>query len=110
MRAFEAGGWKTLDGLYTKPPTSTEQMLHPATKLIGTTREEPKAVTLPKLPGTELTNNVMGELQWQIYLQQWNVKEPKDTEGWGGDRYAVMQDKDHVIGYFASTWDTEADA
>lgn len=109
MRAYEAGGWKGIDALYKNPPTSTEQVLHPATKLIGK-REEPKKVTLPKLSGTELTQNVMGELQWQIYMQQWNVKEPKVSEGWGGDRYAVMKDKDRVIGYLSTAWDTETDA
>jgi len=110
MRAYEAGGWKSIDALYKKPPTSTEQVLHPAEKLIGAKREEPKKVTLPKLPGTELTNNVMGELQWKIFLQQWGVKEPKATEGWGGDRYAVMKDGDRVVGYLATTWDTDGDA
>jgi hypothetical protein len=110
MRAFDAGGWKAIDALYKKPPTSTEQVLHPSTKLIGK-REEPKLVTLPKLPGDELTQNVMGELQWQIYLGQWNVKQLDATAGWGGDRYAVMKDKDgRITGYLATTWDTEKDA
>jgi len=109
MRAFEAGGWKAIDALYTKPPTSTEQVLHPSTKLIGK-REEPKTVTLPKLPGTELTQNVMGELQYAIYLQQWNVNQPDAAAGWGGDRYAVMKDNDRVIGYLATSWDSEKDA
>lgn len=110
MRAYEAGGWKAIDALYKQPPTSTEQVLHPSTKLIGK-REEPKKVTLPKLPGTELTQNVMGELQWSIYMQQWDVKQPDTAAGWGGDRYAVMKDKDgRAIGYLATTWDTEKDA
>ncbi len=110
MRAYEAGGWKAIDALYKKPPTSTEQVLHPSTKLIGK-REEPKKVTLPKLPGTELTQNVMGELQFQIYLQQWNVKQADASAGWGGDRYAVVKDKDgRITGYLATSWDTEKDA
>lgn len=110
MRAYEAGGWKAVDALYKKPPTSTEQVLHPKEKLIGK-REEPKKVTLPKLPGTELTQNVMGELQWGIVLQQWGNKNAgAAAAGWGGDRYAVMKDKDRVIGYLATTWDSEADA
>ncbi len=110
MRAFDAGGWKAVDALYAHPPSSTEQVLHPSTKLIGK-REEPKKVTLPKLPGEELTQNVMGELQYQVYLQQWNVKNPDATAGWGGDRYAVMKEKDgRIVGYLATTWDSEKDA
>jgi hypothetical protein len=110
MRAFEAGGWKAIDALYKNPPTSTEQVLHPKEKLIGT-REEPRKVKLPKLPGTEIQNNVMGELQWSIYLQQWGVKQPDATAGWGGDRYAVMKGKDgNLVGYLATNWDSDKDA
>lgn len=109
MKAYDAGGWKAIDALYKKPPTSTEQVLHPQEKLI-TKRDEPKKVTLPKLAGTELTQNTMGELQFQIYLQQWGVKNPDATAGWGGDRYAVMKDGDKVVGYLATTWDTDKDA
>jgi hypothetical protein len=110
MDAYEAKGWKGVDALYTKPPTSTEQVLHPKTKLIPT-REEPRQVTLPKLDGTELTRNVVGELQWSIYFQQWDVKQPDAAPGWGGDHYAVMKGKDgKLVGYIATTWDTPKDA
>jgi hypothetical protein len=111
MRAYEAGGWKAIDALYKTPPTSTEQVLHPKEKLIGK-REEPLKVTLPKLPGTELTQNVMGELQWGIYLQQWGAATAgAAAAGWGGDRYAVMKDKaGRLTGYLATAFDTEADA
>jgi len=110
MRAFEVGGWKAIDALYENPPLSTEQVLHPKEKLLDK-REEPRKVTLPKLAGTELQNNVMGELQWSIYLQQWGVKTPEATAGWGGDRYAVMKNKDgSLTGYLATNWDSEKDA
>lgn len=110
MVAYEAGGWKAVDALYKTPPESTEQVLHPQEKLIGK-RESPKKVTLPKLPGTEVLNNVIGELQWSIYLQQWGVKQPDAAPGWGGDRYAVMRDKDGaLVGYLATTWDSANDA
>jgi hypothetical protein len=110
MKAYEQGGWKAIDALYKNPPSSTEQVLHPVEKLL-TKREEPRKVTLPKLPGTELQNNVMGELQWSVYLQQWGVKAPEATPGWGGDRYAVMKNKDgSLVGYLATNWDSEKDA
>src|ERR1044071_162769 len=31
--AFERGGWKEVNALYTQPPESTEQAMHPLTKL-----------------------------------------------------------------------------
>ncbi|HVK84627.1 MAG TPA: hypothetical protein VM513_11000 [Kofleriaceae bacterium] len=110
MTAYKAGGWKGVDALYKKPPTSTEQVLHPATKLIPK-REEPRSVTLPKLEGMELVANVIGELQWAIYFQQWEIKQPEAAVGWGGDRYAVLKDKEgKLVGYLATTWDTPKDA
>lgn len=111
MTAYEAGGgWKGVDALYAKPPTSTEQVLHPDTKLVPK-REEPKAVTLPKLDGTEILNNVIGELQWSIYFQLWGLTEPEAAKGWGGDRYAVQKGADgKLVGYLATTWDTPKDA
>ncbi len=110
MTAYENGGWKTVDALYTTPPESTEQVLHPSTKLYPR-RDRPKKVKLPTLIGTELTQNVIGELQWTIYFQQWGVAQPDAAPGWGGDRYAVMRGADGaLIGYLATTWDSPKDA
>jgi hypothetical protein len=111
MVAYEKGGWKGVDELYKKPPTSSEQVLHPAEKLINK-REEPKSVTLPALPkGEELVKNVWGELQWQIYFEQWGIKQPDASAGWGGDRYAVIKKEDgSLIGFIATTWDSAKDA
>ncbi len=111
MVAYENGGWKAVDALYKQPPESTEQVLHPAEKLIGK-RDKPKQITLPPLPkGDELIKNVVGELQWRVYLQQWGVAKPEAAAGWGGDRYAVIKREDGThIGFIATTWDTPKDA
>ena len=111
MVAYEKGGWKAVDDLYKHPPTSTEQVLHPAEKLIGK-REEPKQVTLPALPkGEELVRNVWGEEQWSIYFEQWGVKAPDAAPGWGGDRYAVIKREDGtLLAFIATAWDTPEDA
>ncbi len=111
MTAYEQGGWKAVDALYKAPPTSSEQVLHPAEKLVGR-REEPKKVALPALPkGVELANNVWGELQWSIYFEQWGVKDRDAAPGWGGDRYAVIKrDDGSTIAFIATTWDTAKDA
>lgn len=111
MVAYEKGGWKAVDALYKNPPTSTEQVLHPAEKLVGK-RENPTQVTLPPLPkGDELTKNTWGELQWSIYLDQWGVEQPDAAVGWGGDKYSVIKREDgNLIGFIATTWDTAKDA
>lgn len=111
MTVYEKGGWAAVNDLFKHPPTSTEQVLHPATKLYPK-REEPKKVTLPKLEGTQIENNVLGELQWGNYLRLWKVKDAGEAAaGWGGDRYEVAKDKDgHVTAVLVSAWDTEDDA
>jgi hypothetical protein len=108
--AYEHGGWRGVDALFTDPPQSTEQVLHPATKLYP--RERPHKVTLAKLAGyQELTNNVMGELQWWIYFSLWKpALATQASEGWGGDRYTVVRRGDgRLIGLFATVWDTPED-
>src|SRR6185503_14188953 len=47
LTAYDQGGWPAVDALYKNPPESSEQVLHPATKLLPK-REHPKKVTLPK--------------------------------------------------------------
>ena len=112
LAAYEHGGWPAVDALYTDPPESTEQVLHPETRLYPR-RDHPIRVTLPKLPGgTEVTSNVLGELQWQIYFSQWKHDgDSHVSENWGGDRYAVVKDKDgKLVGLVATVWDTPYDA
>jgi hypothetical protein len=111
MTAYDSGGWKTVDSLYKTPPESSEQVLHPATKLIGK-REHPKKVTLPKLEGDVLTNNVLGELLWNIYFSLWLPDQSKAaSEGWGGDRYIVVKRANgSTVSFHATIWDTVDDA
>src|SRR6185436_1162909 len=45
LTAYERGGWAKVDELYRKPPESTEQVLHPDTKLLSV-RDRPHRVTL----------------------------------------------------------------
>ena len=111
LAAYKQAGWKGVDDLYKNPPESTEQTLHPETKLFPT-RDHPHKVTVPKLDGTQLEDNVLGELMWQIYFTLWTPKAgPAPSEGWGGDHYAVARRADgHLVAEFATIWDTPNDA
>lgn len=110
LTAYEHGGWAGVDALYRDPPASTEQVLHPETKLFP--RERPHRITLPHSPDRELTGNVIGELQWRVYFDLW--KSPHTAEaaaGWAGDRYSVTRRSDgRLIGRIATLWDTPGDA
>jgi hypothetical protein len=110
VTAYRHGGWAAVDDLFRHPPESTEQVLHPATKLFPT-RELPRHVSLGG-GAADKDSNVIGELQWRIYFQLWKAAKPEDAAaGWGGDRYVVSKRKDgRLVGRFATIWDSEADA
>ncbi len=109
--AYEQGGWRGVDALYRKPPTSTEQVLHPATKLLPK-RDEPRRVVLAAATDPALISNVLGELAWKIYFELWKIPAAAEAAaGWGGDRYRVSRRADgRLIAQVATIWDTPADA
>jgi hypothetical protein len=111
LTAYEHGGWAAVDALYRTPPASTEQVLHPATKLYPRP-ERPHRVTLATTGEHELAGNVLGELQWKIYFELWkSPRAAEAAEGWGGDRYSVTRRKDgRLIARIATLWDTPVDA
>ncbi|HEX8111824.1 MAG TPA: hypothetical protein VF516_29030, partial [Kofleriaceae bacterium] len=111
LTAYERGGWAAVDALYRDPPSSTEQVLHPATKLYPV-RDRPRRVTLARGTDPELAGNVLGELQWKIYFELWKVPHAAEAAaGWGGDRYSVTRRRDgRLIGRIATVWDTPDDA
>ncbi len=114
METFVAGGWEAVGALYTSPPESTEQVLHPTTKLVGK-RDEPVAIAVkkPKLLSkwSEVHTDVMGELQWRSYFTTWShPKAAPAAEGWDGDRWSVYADGDAMTALIATTWDSEDDA
>jgi len=106
--AYDYGGWPAVDALFREPPESTEQLLHPTTKLYPK-REKPRRITLAKVEGDELTTNTMGELLWSVYFKLWGVTDA--SEGWGGDRYTVVKRKNGtLVAFLATAWDSEKDA
>jgi len=111
LTAYEHGGWAAVDALYRDPPSSTEQVLHPATKLFPV-RDRPHRVALARTGDPELAGNVLGELQWRVYLELWKVPHGAEAAaGWGGDRYSVTRRRDgRLIGRIATIWDTAQDA
>ncbi len=108
LDAYEKGGWRAVDELYKHPPDSTEQVLHPGDKLLAH-RDSPHRVTLPKLPGFDVVaSDVLGELQWQIYFSLWKHDGgDKVSEGWGGDRWALVRKDGKPVVIVATVWDSD---
>jgi hypothetical protein len=111
----EAGGWDAVSALYVHPPESTEQLLHPAQKLIGK-RELPVDIAFAPAPRlfdglAPLDTDVLGELTMAVYFKLWGDRVPADeVVGWGGDRYAAFEVGGQVVGVWMTTWDTGSDA
>jgi len=109
---YRTGGFPLVDKMYSRIPTTTEQILHPEKYLAG---EDGRPFgELPAITGlTVLGSDVMGELQTRILLQRCNSRAvaEKSAAGWGGDRFFVLGTADKGIAIaWASSWDSEAEA
>jgi hypothetical protein len=113
-----AGGWPAVDALFTRMPTSTEQILHSDKYTAG---EAPVAVTIPADLATRLgtgwsvpLQDTFGEYQLGLWLREAGVANADATAaaaGWGGDRLAVMEGPGGAWGVVLdTTWDSEMDA
>ena len=91
-------GWGALSTLFTKPPLSTQQILHPALYKSG---KVPRVVTVPsfeKSLGPEwarLEDDTMGEFGWREVLKQFIDADGASSvaETWEGDHYIVYEHK-----------------
>jgi hypothetical protein len=95
---LKPSGWSGLPGVFSKPPLSTQQILHPALYRSG---RVPAPVTLPsmeKMLGSnwgKLEENTLGEFGWQEVLKQFLGDERAKplSAAWDGDRYIVYEQK-----------------
>jgi hypothetical protein len=91
-------GWEGLPAIFTKPPVSTQQILHPALYREG---KVPNPVSLPSIDKalgpewTRLEDNIMGEFGWKEVLRQFldDSRAKSLAATWDGDRYVVYEHK-----------------
>ncbi len=114
VTAVASGDWEEVNRLFSDPPLSTEQILHPEKYLEG---DEPQILSLPPLTGTlgagwtKIEDNVLGEFQMGIYLGERLDAETAAaaSAGWDGDRFAVYVEGDDELLALATTWDSAAE-
>ncbi len=114
--------WSEVSKVYSRPPLSTEQLLHPSRY---SANEMPQSVLAGTLPGalprfTQLHKDTLGEKGFELFLRAHGVDEAKAVvaaAGWGGDAIAVLTEPGHTgnrskgtVGVFMSSWDNESDA
>ncbi len=105
-RALERrGGWSALRDAWSRPPRSTEQVLHPDKFFAG---EEPQRVSIAWAPdgGRLLLEGVLGEAFAGTLLGG----DSAANQGWGGDLFRSWDvGSGRTLLVFRSTWDSAAD-
>jgi hypothetical protein len=120
VQALQAtGGWNAVNGAFTDPPASTEQVMHPEKYAA---HEAPVDVELPAdLPAKMGTGwskgleDTLGEFQLKVWLDQVKAASGGSADqaaaGWGGDRVMLLDGPDGARAVVLKTaWDTPGDA
>ncbi len=110
------GDWNGVNQVYSRPPVSTEQVLHLEKYLSS---EQPNPPELPDLAGTlgrgweVISHNTMGEFLVRTYLEEHLDRDiaALGADGWGGDRYALLNgpEAERVLALLVN-WDSSGDA
>jgi aspartyl-tRNA(Asn)/glutamyl-tRNA(Gln) amidotransferase subunit C len=117
LAALRNLGWKSADfrKLYSDPPESTEQILHP--EKYATLRDRPTRVEVDLPKGVQRPwTNTAGELHYRQMLAQrlTAATAERAAAGWGGDLTSLEQhrvgSKSVPVVTAVTVWDTEADA
>ncbi len=109
---FARGGYDAISQAYTKPPSSSAQILHPE-KYLAEPREEPLPVqwTTTRIDGEKPTqDNVLGEFGARMLLAEYcdgSIAE-RAAEGWRGDRYLSFGSGEALV--WKTLWATPEDA
>jgi len=96
--ALKPGGWSSLGKVFSNPPASTQQIMHPNLYKSG---HVPQRVTLPSVEKQlgkdwkKLDDNLLGEFGWLEVLKQF-LDEPRAkplAAAWEGDRYQLFENQ-----------------
>lgn len=107
--ARRRGGWQAVDDLWKRLPRSTEQVLHPEKWLSD---EAPEAIEIPGNPTASKFHDVMGEQALRIVFEEWMPRRAaiEAAQGWGGDRFSIVQDNGGLSLIWRIRWDSSLGA
>ena len=102
---WQRGGWEAIKAAWSRPPESSEQVLHPE-KFFA--REAAQRVDIAYQPpgGTPVNEGVLGEMLTRTLLGEGS---DAAAAGWGGDRFKVWDVGGKSLLVWRSTWDSPAD-
>ncbi len=103
---WKEGGWGAIQSAWSRPPRSTEQVLHPGKYRSG---EEPRRVLVSYSPrGGRLVNEgVLGEMLSRTLLGE---NGGHAAEGWGGDAFRVWDVSGKTLLVWQAVWDDATSA
>jgi len=105
---FDAGGQARLDATFRKPPTTTEQVLHPDRFLAG---EGSRKVSPPRAGGDVIDEGSLGELGLILVTGTASSRSEsrQAAEGWAGDSYRAWKQDNRTCIRWNIEMDTAAD-
>jgi hypothetical protein len=103
---FKQGGWEAVKAAWSRPPASTEQVLHPEKYR---SLEAPRVVVAPAGPPEArlLREGVLGEALLRTFLGEGSEAA---AAGWGGDGFRCFDVGGRTLLYWRSEWDSPAEA
>jgi len=109
------GGWPAVNNAHLRPPTTTEQILHPEKFFDG---EQGEWIEIPENKDVladgfqRIEEDTLGELELGVYLGQTRASGTDEAAaaGWAGDRLAIYVRGAESAAIWWTTWDTETDA
>ena len=110
-----SGGWPSVNRVHRKPPTTTEQVLHPekfAEAERGELFEVSEIRAIKQTGYQRIAEDTLGELELSVYLGQGSPTGTNEAaaKGWGGDHLVVYRRADATAVVWWTAWDSEADA
>ena len=85
--AYRKGGWEAVNKIYSSPPQSTREILHPDEYFAGKRTPNAYDASPPMLIREHvLTVEHLGEFHWGFLVG------PDNARGWKGDRVTIAQD------------------
>lgn len=112
--AYARQRWDGVNGLFFRPPVSTEQILHPEKYYVK--REEPVQITpwslIRQFGAKKIIDETLGEFVIRILLGQTLSKDKaaRAATGWAGDSLFAFREGREIILAWMTAWDDREDA
>jgi hypothetical protein len=108
---YEQGGWEAVNGAYTNPPSTTEQIIHPDKYLLQEGALNVEATSVADGWNLKKTNR-LGEYFLQVMLDNWLSTDEAEqaAEGWAGDIINYYEKDSDFLFTWNIAWDSKDDA